>query len=418
MRIHRMASHAIVALSLLYLPITSAAQEGSHLSLQSAIALAQQNNPQLMALRREIIAAKGRSWTTWWLADPDLSIEWEGVPRGAGLGQFDERKLSLTQEIEFPTNILWRHRFAAREVEAAAMRFEQGHLEIRAQVIASYARFLAGREGLALAKERVRLGQEFVDKAEIRRRVGEAPAIEMVRARVELAQAQNELLNAESAYRAALAQLNAILSRPPDQKISPGDSLVYQKYDVALAAIKQQALAQHPRLREANAQVGAASHLRNLAWGSFLPAIQLSAFRHNIGGNPNFYGVQIGLKVPLWFPFRQRGEIQEASALLAAQEHQRANTQLQLMAEIESAHAAFEAGRQQAENYTTSLLEQAHEVYRIALRSYEKGEAGYLQLLEAQQTLVEVRRGYLETLENYYSALAALEVASGVAILQ
>ncbi|MGH7601610.1 MAG: hypothetical protein ACREOI_35055, partial [bacterium] len=123
MRIHRMASHAIVALSLLYLPIISAAQEGSHLSLQSAIALAQQNNPQLMALRREIIAAKGRSWTTWWLADPDLSIEWEGVPRGAGLGQFDERKLSLTQEIEFPTNILWRHRFAAREVEAAAMRF-------------------------------------------------------------------------------------------------------------------------------------------------------------------------------------------------------------------------------------------------------------------------------------------------------
>jgi len=128
--------------------------------------------------------------------------------------------------------------------------------------------------------------------------------------------------------------------------------------------------------------------------------------------------VQIGLKVPLWFPFRQRGEIQEASALLAAQEHQRANTQLQLMSAIESAHAAFESARQQAENYTSSLLEQAHEVYRIALRSYEKGEAGYLQLLEAQQTLVEVRRGYLETLENYHSALAALEEASGVAILQ
>jgi cobalt-zinc-cadmium efflux system outer membrane protein len=313
---------------------------------------------------------------------------------------------------------LWRHRFAAREVEAAAMRYEQGVLEIRADAVTTYTRFLASRNELALAQQRVSLAQEFFNKAEIRRRAGEAPAIELVRAQVELAQAQNELHTAESAHVAAQARLNALLARKPEEKTAVKDSLAYQPYDLSLAALKQQALAEHPRLREANALVNAASHLRNLAWGSLLPAVELSAFRHNIGGNPDFYGAQIGLKVPLWFAFRQRGEIQETSALLAGQEHQRANTELQLLAEIESAYAAFKAAQRQAESYTTSLLAQAGEVYRIALRSYEQGEAGYLQLLEAQRTLIEVRQGYIEALANYYAAVAALENAGGVIIMQ
>lgn len=417
-RIHRMASRAVAALSLLAVPVNSVAQKNGDFSLRAAIALAQENNPQLVALRHQIAAAKGRAWTTWWLTDPDLSLEWEGVPRGAGLGKFDERKLALTQEIEFPTNIFWRNRFAGREVEATAQRYEQGKLEIRAAAIAAYTQFLASRRGLALSNERVELAQEFLDKAEIRRRAGEAPAIEIVRARVELAQAQIELRNFESAYITTQAQLNTVLGRNPEQEILATDSLLYHQFDLSLSTLKQQALAEHPRLREANALVGAASHLRKLAWGSLLPAVEVTAFRHNIGGNPNFYGAAIGLKVPLWFAFRQRGEIQEASALLASQENQRANTKLQLLAAIESAFAAFEATRRQAESYATGLLDQASEVYRIALRSYETGEAGYLQLLEAQRTLIEVRQGYIEALASYYAAIAALEEASGVVIIQ
>ncbi|MFQ5628250.1 MAG: TolC family protein, partial [bacterium] len=401
--------------------INGNSQEIRDLRLQAAIEIAQKNNPELVALENEVTAERGRALTTWWLENPDLSLEWEGVPTGAGLGRFDERRFTLTQEIEFPTNILWRNRLAAREIDAAEWRYGQGKLDIRANTIEAYFLFLSARDGLALAKERVRLAQEFLEKAQIRREVGEAPAIETVRASVELARAQNELRSAESAFEAARAQLNATLGRSPGEKISSSDTLMYRAYPAAsatLAEIKQRALAEHPRMREATALVGAAGQLRKLAWGSLLPSFELSAFRQNIGGNPNFYGVEIGLKVPLWFAFRQRGEIQQASASLSAQENQRIAVQLQLLAEIEGAYAEFQAVQKQVENYTSTLLDQANEVYRIALRSYEEGEIGYLQLLESQQTLIEVRQGYIETVANYYAALAALEKASGLIIIQ
>lgn len=417
MQISHIASLAFLTL-LLNLPKTGTAQEGAHLSLQSAIAIAQQNNPALLAVHSEIAAAKGRGWTIWWLADPALSVEWEGVPRGAGLDQFGERKIRLLQRIDFPTNIYWRNRLAAREVEVAEMQYEQSRLEIRAVVVTAYFRFLAARDALLLARRSVSLAHEFADKALFRYQAGEAPAIETVRTGVELARAQNELQSAESAFESATARLNAVLGRPPDSGIGAADSLIYRSYDLSLSDIKDQALGSHPQVSEADARVGAAANLRKLAWGTLLPAFEISGFKQNIAGNPDFYGVEVGLSIPLWFAFRQRGDIQQATASLASQESQREQTRLQLLADIEAAYSSFKAAKNQLENYVTTLLNQADEVYRIALRSYEEGEVGYLQVLEAQQTLIEVRQGHIETLANYYSAIAVLEKASGVAILR
>jgi len=414
----RISAIALLILVLLNPPETSMAQQETPLTLHSAIAIAQQNNPRLMAAHNEIAAAKGRGWTTWWFADPALSVEWEGVPTGSGLGQYDERRIAILQEIEFPTNILWRNRLASREVEISKMRYEHSWLEIRAEVIAAYFRYLAARDALSLARERVDLAQQFMDKVEIRRRVGEAPALEVVRAGVELARAQNELQNMQSAFKAKRARFNASLGRSADSNVSTADSLVYQAIEISLSEIKEKAQNSHPQLHAADAQVGAASNRRKLAWGTLLPNIELSGFRQNIGGNPGFYGAEIGLKVPLWFAFRQRGEIQQAIASLAAQKNLRAETRLRLMADIETAYADFEAGKNQLENFAATLLNQADEVYRIALLSYEQGEIGYLQLLEAQQTLIEVRQSHIEVLANYYTAVAALEKASAVSILK
>jgi cobalt-zinc-cadmium efflux system outer membrane protein len=419
MQIRRITALAILILPLLSLLKTAGmAQEENHLTLQSAITIAQQNNPKLVAMHNEIAAAKGRGWTTWWLADPAFSVEWEGVPRGAGLGKFGERKVALSQRIEFPTNILWRNRLAGREVEITKMRYEHSRIEIRAAVIVAYFQYLAARDALSLAGERVGLSQQFVDKADIRRQVGEYPAIEMVRTRVELARAQNELQNVESAFESTKARLNAVLGRSADAQIIASDSLVYQSIDLSLFDIKQQAQSNHPQLREADARVGAANNLRKLAWGTLLPSIEISGFQQNIEGKPEFYGAEIGFSVPLWFAFRQRGEIEYATASLASEESQRTQIRLQLLADIEAAYSSFKAAKSQLENFATTLLNQADEVYRIALRSYEEGEVGYLQLLEAQQTLIEVRQSHIEVLANYNIALAALEKASAVIILR
>ena len=401
-----------------FLPITAWAQNSDALSLQSVISLAEQKNYQLLALHQETEAARARGWTTWWPTDPDLSVEWEGVPSGAGLSAYEERRLTFSQEFEFPLNMYWRNRLATQRVETAVMRYAQGRAATRKQAIITYTHYLAVLEKNALTTKRVQLAQDFLETAVIRRNAGEAPAVEVARAQVEVARAENELYSMESEQVAALATLNALLGHDPDHKITPLDSLVYRRYNVALDSLKQLADLAHPLLGETAARVRAANQQRKLAWGSLLPSVEFSAFRQNIGGNPDFYGMEIGLKIPLWFAFRQRGKIKEASAMLSAQTHRHSAVKLDLLAQIEHAYAAFIAAREQAETYEDKLLAPANDVYRITRRSYESGESNYLQLLESQQTLIEVDVGHIAVLANYYSAIAALEKAAGLTIIK
>ena len=58
--------------------------------------------------------------------------------------------------------------------------------------------------------------------------------------------------------------------------------------------------------------------------------------------------------------------------------------------------------------YEENIMTEAKEMYRIASISYAEGEAGYIELLEAQRTLTQTRNEYVNVLYNYQTALAAL----------
>jgi len=67
--------------------------------------------------------------------------------------------------------------------------------------------------------------------------------------------------------------------------------------------------------------------------------------------------------------------------------------------------------------YVENLIGEAEEVYRIASRSYEEGEASYLEVLEAQRILRTTRTEYTQALFEYEAALADMEQAVGGALI-
>ena len=59
------------------------------------------------------------------------------------------------------------------------------------------------------------------------------------------------------------------------------------------------------------------------------------------------------------------------------------------------------------------MLTQAEEVYNMYLFSFQEGEIGGIELIEARRTLLETRKSYADALFNYDAALAALEKSLG-----
>jgi cobalt-zinc-cadmium efflux system outer membrane protein len=115
------------------------------------------------------------------------------------------------------------------------------------------------------------------------------------------------------------------------------------------------------------------------------------------------------LEIPLPLLHRNQGEIErarnereQAAARVRALEQQ-------IRAEVASAWEQYLTARQLLEAIEREMLAQAGRVRDTIEFSYRRGEASFLDLLEAQRTLSETRQGYNEARVEYARTLYLLD---------
>ena len=80
---------------------------------------------------------------------------------------------------------------------------------------------------------------------------------------------------------------------------------------------------------------------------------------------------------------------------------------------MEEAYANAMMTRNQIDLFEKEILAQAEEAYNMFLFSFQEGEIGGIELIEARRTLIEARKSYADALHNFSVALAALEKSVG-----
>jgi outer membrane protein TolC len=80
---------------------------------------------------------------------------------------------------------------------------------------------------------------------------------------------------------------------------------------------------------------------------------------------------------------------------------------------VEEAYMNAETANNQIRLFEEEILAQAEEVYNMFLFSYQEGEIGGIELIEARRSLLEARTSYADALYNYRVALSALEKSIG-----
>jgi outer membrane protein TolC len=81
--------------------------------------------------------------------------------------------------------------------------------------------------------------------------------------------------------------------------------------------------------------------------------------------------------------------------------------------EVEEAVLNANTAGSQIALFEDGILKQAEEVYNTFLFSFQKGEIGGIELIEARRSLMEGRKAYADAVYNYAVTLAALEKSIG-----
>ena len=319
-------------------------------------------------------------------------------------------------------------RIAQTELDLTVLNTRLSITNTLANAERAYWTWYAAGEGLAVAKERVRLAEDQIARAERRVRAGASAELEVLRAKSGLSSAQEALLNADVNHRNAERALRAAMRRPdlplgqqgglsPNTLPDPSVRSLDREALVALAKNDRAEIAQHQgRLSNLQEQLEGAQDNERVAvdfvagWGrSSIGNSFEDAFRTINDGRE--WSLGFNATMPLG---NLAAEAQTRSARLARLREIRSGVSIMDQIEREVLDAA---DRYESAGERIKAAREELKVTEAALggeqRQFEAGTVTSRQVLEAAEALAAAQNRMVSALTDLETARIDLAVACG-----
>lgn len=383
------------------------------LSLDQCIALALERHPLILASSERHQAATARIRQATAFPFPSIGFNSDLQPHFGDFVNSEEAYFGVSQTLELPRKRTVRGKIAEQESRQVETDIDLVKLEVIFQVRRAFYELLLAQEKLAYAKQDLELAEDYLQKAELKLAAGDVGRVEVLRARVEALSAANAVRVAVSDVNLAKARLNYHLARGKSVPIQVVGQLQIPFLDLNLGELQAEALRLRPELRRLRLSVEKENLVQARARLSNLPDLDFNVSRHRLAGVPTTWSFTVSAPLPFLFQQRQRAEIAASLANARALQRESEQARNSVLVEVEEAHTSAQKARDQILLYQNEILPQAQEVLEMFTFSYQEGEIGGIELIEARRTLNASRRAYADALFEYARAVAALEKAVG-----
>ncbi len=398
-----------IAAALLIIPAYSAEESG--LTLEKAIETALARNPEVLAARTRIEAARGRTLQLGSRPEPQILASVEGAPI-PGLrkeGDQTEIHLGIHQTFEYPGKRSLRAEIGRQGEDMASVELDRVRLLLTARVKRAYwTAAFAGGAAEALERSAARL-DALLEDLQSKYRTGAAAYADVLRVRAEKARLRNQILDQAKEKRAAELVLDELLGNPPGEPVVLLTSPPFVPLEADAAALIERARASLPSYRLSALRTERAASGMKLAGFSRRPDFLAGFLLPSV--SPNAWGVSFGLTLPFLRPGRAKGEALEAAADAEAVRFASEALDRRVRTAVESAYAAAKSAEEQVLIYEKSLLRELEDELGIELEYFRYGKAEAFSLLDLHRTYVLAQIEHLRALFLYNLALADLEVA-------
>ncbi|UVL23327.1 TolC family protein [Pseudomonas donghuensis] len=391
----------VLALLLLALPSLALAQ-ARVLTLESALQAARDNNPELAAARWGIDIAAGERRQAGVLPNPELSWEVEDTRKGS-----QTTTVGVSQLFELGGKRGARLDVADRDAQLAALELERQGNALRADVIGAFQAAAQAQEGLQLAEQSLRLSERALQVVQGRVKAGSASPVEATRAQVQLSEVRLEQGRAEQRLTIAYQQL-AALTGAPMAPFSRVDGGLGADSSLPSRTLLLDRLEQTADLRLARLEIDQREAALGLARSQRIPDLTVSVGSQYSETDRERINV-VGLSVPIPLFDRNQGNVLAAARRADQARDQRNGAELRLRSEVVQALTQWSTAAQEVQTFERSILPSAQQALDAATRGFERGKFAFLDVLDAQRTLVAARLQYLQAQAQSSEARVRLE---------
>jgi outer membrane protein TolC len=214
----------------------------------------------------------------------------------------------------------------------------------------------------------------------------------------------------------ARARLNTLLGRDPgsplevEGKYSPPQKLP------ALLDLEKNALENRPELAMSSSGVRQGEARTKLAEKAYTPDYNLSAgymLMPDGARYRNTYMAEVAVTLPWLNRGRHDAEIAEAQADLSADRAEYENQRALVFEEIQEALIRARSAKRLVDLYSQTFRPQAQATLKSTVAAYQADRTDFLNLLDSQNTTLEVELDYYRAASELESRIADLERAVG-----
>jgi cobalt-zinc-cadmium efflux system outer membrane protein len=344
------------------------------------------------------------------ISAPEISYFKEGIASGPG-DVFDEKRITISQEIDFPLTTSYRLKALAEEAKALKLQINSRENEIKAEVKSYYVEVLYALNLQKSRQNQLKLAQELYNAVYTKFETGMGNGIDLANAELRLEESKNDLDQTEWILHKARYGLFFAMGLPvEEQKYSIEFSDTLQASDIEISQIMTLAVQEkQPDFLASEHQLQAAGFYIKEARSNILPNIRLNLYKQDYGSGYDFNGFEVGLQIPIWYPLDQKGKINTALAKQDEIRWKQQEIKLNMKRQIEYAWHNYSVSRSIINRYNKTMKEKAAQLQSLTLKGYQLGEIDLLNLLNAQQTYLTSEARYLSALRDYYLQLVALE---------
>ncbi|MGI8924058.1 MAG: TolC family protein [Fimbriimonadales bacterium] len=331
-----------------------------------------------------------------------------------GVG-FTNSNFVLGQSFDFSGTRAARAQRARAEVQVAHAILRKAQLAVGSEFLSAYLNYLAGQRNEANAASGVEVARATVEGIKTRIEIGEAPAVQLTRAEVELNRAEQALTLAQSDVATSRAAVNSLLGQP---SITDVPLAVWSPVS-DVNALSQSALARRPEALEALAHIEVAKAGELEARRAGLPSLfaGVAADTWRLDRRP-FQRDNVGLQVRLTMPLFDRGEnrfaVRSAEAGRKGREAELKDAERRINLDIETVTSQLNAAREVAKSYEAGIVPKAEQMVKAMQSGLESGLTSFLEVLEAQKTLSQLRREASDAMRNLHLAEVRFLIATAL----
>jgi cobalt-zinc-cadmium efflux system outer membrane protein len=384
------------------------AATGKKLTLQEAFSRADKQNLDLAAARLRRAVALAGIIIAGQRPNPTISVS---VTR-----DLPHESVFIDQPLELGSKRSSRIGEANQEVALSDVEISTAGRHLRRQVRDAFFAAALASGFTAQQKQLVDLAQKLRDIAQSRFDAGDVPQLEVMQADLELARAKADYEVAGQEQKVAFTRLSTLLNEPASTSwdlVTPLDTAPPQ---VALQDLIARASDANPELQHLAKEAGV-----ELARERVFRAERIPEVTAELGGDfnaPPDYRAALRGQLTVGLPIfsRYQGELAQSSATQKMIEGEIMATRRSVAGDVEAAYNEFVARQTEVDLYSRTVIPAGRKLESLAEDSYRAGRTSILAVLDAQRTVQQNERDYLQSLFELQQAFADLEEIVGAAL--